>query len=89
MEGAASFRVQSAEFFIPLEDAVDAGEELQKLKEELSYTRGFLTGVLAKLENERFVDNAPEQVVQKERKKKEDAENKIRVLEERIRDLRG
>ena len=89
MEGAASFRVQSAEFFIPLEEAVDAGEELQKLEEELAYTRGFLKSVLAKLENGRFVDNAPEQVVDKERKKKDDAEKKIRVLEGRIRDLRG
>ena len=89
MAGAASFRVQSAEFFIPLEEAVDAGEELHKLEEELSYTRGFLKSVLAKLENGKFVDNAPEQVVDKERKKKEDAEKKIRILENRIRDLRG
>ena len=89
MEGAVSFRVQSAEFYIPLEEAVDAGEELQKLEEELSYNRGFLKSVLAKLENARFVEHAPEQVVNKERKKKEDAEKKIHVLEERIRDLRG
>ena len=89
MEGAVSFRVQSAEFFIPLDEAVDPGEELQKLEEELSYNRGFLKSVLAKLENTRFVEHAPEQVVHKERKKKEDAEKKIQVLEERIRDLRG
>ncbi len=89
MEGAVSFRVQSAEFYIPLEEAVDAGEELQKLEEELSYNRGFLKSVLAKLENARFVEHAPEQVVNKERKKKDDADKKIQVLEERIRDLRG
>jgi valyl-tRNA synthetase len=89
MEGAVSFRVQSAEFYILLEEAVDASEELQKLEEELSYTMGFLKSVQAKLENGRFVEHAPEQVVHKERKKKEDAEKKIQVLEERIRDLRG
>jgi valyl-tRNA synthetase len=89
MEGTVSFRVQSAEFYIPLEEAVDAGEELEKLEEELSYTRGFLKSVLAKLENARFVEHAPQQVVHKERKKKEDAEKMIRVLEERMRDLRG
>ena len=89
MEGAVSFRVQSAEFYIPLEEAVDASEELQKLEEELSYNRGFLKSVLAKLENARFVEHAPEQVVNKERKKKDDADKKIQVLEERIRDLRG
>jgi valyl-tRNA synthetase len=89
MEGAASFRVQSTEFYIPLKVAVDTGEELQKLEEELSYHRGFLNSVLAKLENTRFVEHAPEQVVNKERKKKEDTEKKIQVLEDRIRDLRG
>ena len=89
MEGAVSFRVQSAEFFIPLEEDVDAAEELQKLEEELSYNIGFLKSVQAKLENTRFVEHAPEQVVNKERKKKEDTEKKIQVLEERIRDLRG
>jgi valyl-tRNA synthetase len=89
MEAAVSFRVNSAEFYVPLESAVDAGEELQKLQDELSYTRGFLKAVLAKLGNARFVENAPEQVVKKERKKKEDAEKKIQVLEERIRGLRG
>ena len=89
VEGAVSFRVQSAEFYIPLEEAVDAGEELQKLEEELTYTRGFLKSVLANLENARFVEHAPEKVVHKERKKKEDAEKKIQVLEQRIRDLRG
>jgi valyl-tRNA synthetase len=89
VEGAVSFRVQSAEFFIPLEEDVDAGEELQKLEEELSYNMGFLKSVQAKLENTRFVEHAPEQVVNKEQKKKEDTEKKIQVLEERIKDLRG
>jgi valyl-tRNA synthetase len=68
---------------------VNASEELKKLEEELVYTRGFLKSVLAKLENDRFVDHAPEQVVHKERKKREDAEKRIRILEERMRDLRG
>jgi valyl-tRNA synthetase len=89
IEGAVSFRVQSAEFFIPLEGVADAAEELRKLEEELSYTRGFLRSVMAKLENDRFVQHAPEKVVDKERKKQQDAEKKIQVLEERIQDLRS
>ena len=89
IEGAVSFRVQSVEFYIPLEGAVDVAEELQKLEEELSYTKGFLRSVMAKLDNERFVQHAPENVVNKERKKQEDAEKKIQVLEERIQGLRG
>ena len=89
MKSVVSFRVNSAEFYIPLESAVDAGEELRKLEEELDYTRGFLKSVLSKLENDRFMANAPEKVVDRERKKKEDAEKKIQVLEERISGLRG
>ena len=87
--GAASFRVNSAEFYIPLEDKTDPAEELKKLEEELKYEKGFLKSVMGKLNNERFMKNAPEAVVVRENKKKDDSENKIRVLEERIHDLRS
>ncbi len=86
---AASFRVNSVEYYIPLEDKTDPAEELSKLEEELKYEKGFLKSVMGKLNNERFISNAPPQVVEKEQKKKADAEKKISVLEERIKDLRG
>jgi valyl-tRNA synthetase len=89
IEGAVSFRIQSLEFYIPLEGTVDAADELKKLEEELNYTKGFLRSVKAKLENARFVEHAPAQVFLKEQKKQADAEKKIQILEERIRDLRG
>jgi valyl-tRNA synthetase len=84
VKGAASFRVKSTNFYIPLEGFVDTEEELKKLEEELKYTKGFLNSVLKKLGNERFVNNAPEAVVAKERAKQADAEAKIKVLEEQI-----
>ncbi len=87
VDGAASFRVRSTEFFIPLEEHVDAEEEIAKLKEELEYTKGFLKSVMKKLGNERFVNNAPEKVVNMEKKKKSDAEQKIVVLENQIANL--
>jgi valyl-tRNA synthetase len=68
---------------------VDAGEELMKLEAELEYTRGFLSSVQKKMSNERFVQHAPEQVVEKERQKMADAEGKISVLEAQINKLRG
>ncbi len=79
-EGALSFRVKSNEYFVPLKGAVNLEEELSKLREELAYTEGFLKSVSKKLSNERFVANAPEQVVATERKKMEDAQAKIETL---------
>lgn len=83
-EGAISFIVKSAEYFVPLEGKIDIEEELLKLKADLEYTRGFLASVEKKLSNEKFVNSAPQQVVQNELNKKADAEGKIKALEERI-----
>jgi valyl-tRNA synthetase len=88
VKGAASFRVKSTNFYIPLEGFIDVEEELKKLEEELKYTQGFLNSVVKKLSNERFVNGAPEAVVAKERAKQADAEAKIKVLEERIAGLK-
>jgi len=88
IKGAASFRVKSSNFYIPLDGFIDVEEELKKLEEELKYTKGFLTSVMKKLGNERFVNNAPEAVVAKEKEKQADAEAKIKVLEERIASMK-
>lgn len=82
--GAVSFLVKSTSFFIPLAGMIDVEEELKKLNAELIYTRGFLNSVMKKLNNERFVNSAPEAVVATEQAKKTDAETKIKVLEEQI-----
>jgi len=87
-EGALSFRVKSNEYYIPLEGAVDLEAEIQKIQEELDYTRGFLTSVQKKLSNQRFVANAPQKVVDLERKKAADAEAKIETLEKSLANLK-
>ena len=87
LEGALSFRVKSNEYFIPLGDAIDIEAEIKKISEELDYTRGFLKSVQKKLSNERFVNNAPEQVVAMEKKKAADAEAKIETLEKSLAGL--
>ncbi len=89
LEGAASFRVDKNEYFIPLEGLIDKDEELKKLKEEYEYLQGFLASVRKKLSNERFVQNAPAAVVEKERRKEADALEKLANLEKRIRELGG
>ena len=67
---------------------MDPEAELKKTEEELNYARGFLNSVDKKLSNERFVAGAPAQVLEVERKKKADAEAKIKALEERLAVLR-
>ena len=85
---AASFRVHATEYAIPLSNAIDVEAELKKLEAELKYAQGFLKTVMGKLGNERFVQNAPEAVVAMERKKKADAEEKIKSREESIAALK-
>lgn len=80
LEGALTFRVKSNEYFIPMGDAIDVEAERAKLQQELEYTEGFLKSVQKKLSNERFVNNAPEQVVASERKKEADAIAKIQTI---------
>ena len=85
---AASFRVHATEYAIPLGNNIDVEAELKKLESELQHAQGFLKTVMGKLNNERFVQNAPEAVVALERKKKADAEEKIKSLEESIAALK-
>ena len=85
---AASIRVHATEYAIPMSNAIDVEAELKKLEAELKYAQGFLKTVMGKLGNERFVQNAPEAVVAMERKKKADAEEKIKSLEESIAALK-
>ncbi|MEO1545377.1 MAG: valine--tRNA ligase [Bacteroidota bacterium] len=87
MDGALSFRVKSNEYFIPIGGAIDIEAEIEKITEELNYTKGFLQSVQKKLGNERFVNNAPEKVVAIERKKAADAEAKIETLEKSLASL--
>jgi valyl-tRNA synthetase len=87
VERASSFRVQSNEYFIPMGNNVDFEAERAKLQEELVYLKGFLKSVQSKLSNERFVNSAPEAVVNSERKKEADALTKIEGLKERLKGM--
>ncbi|WP_407266984.1 valine--tRNA ligase [Tenacibaculum maritimum] len=81
VEGAASFRVKSNEYFIPISmDNIDVEAEKVKLNAELKRAEGFLFGIQKKLSNERFVGNAPEKVIALERKKESDTVAKIETI---------
>ena len=88
VDGALSFRVNSNEYFIPMEGSIDVEAEIAKLTEELNYTKGFLKSVENKLSNEKFVNGAPEKVLEMERKKQADSLAKIATIEQSLASLR-
>ncbi|AZI39520.1 valine--tRNA ligase [Epilithonimonas vandammei] len=82
-----TFLVGANEFSIPLSENLDLGEEKEKTEEEIKYLKGFLISVDKKLSNEKFVANAKPEVVEIERKKQKDAQDKIALLEEKLKSL--
>jgi valyl-tRNA synthetase len=87
VEGA-SFRVKSNEYFIPISiENIDVEAEIIKLQGELKRAQGFLFGITKKLSNERFVANAPEQVITLERKKEADTVAKIETIKSSLASL--
>lgn len=88
VDQAFSFRVGANEYFIISDIAMDVEAEISKIKEELRYTEGFLKSVQNKLSNQRFVANAPEQVVAIEKKKEADAIAKIETLNSSLESLK-
>ncbi len=87
-EGAASFMVGTTEFAVPLGNMIDVEAEIARMEAELKHKEGFLQGVLKKLSNEKFVNNAPAAVIEMERKKQADAESIIKSLKESIAALK-
>ncbi len=88
IENATAFMVGTQEFFIPLDGKVDSAKEKEELIKEIEYNEGFLASVMKKLSNEKFVNGAPPQVIEVERKKKTDTEMKIKALKERVESLK-
>jgi len=86
--GSASQVIRSVEYYVPLAGSIDVAAETEKLQKELEYTLGFLNTVMKKLGNERFVNNAPAQVLETEKAKMADAESKIRAIREQLDGLK-
>ncbi len=84
---SASAVVKGSEIFVPLEGVIDLNVERERIGKELSRLKGAMIGVVKKLSNEKFVNNAPKDVVEKEKLKKADWESKIEKLEQFLKDL--
>ena len=86
---ASAFMVDTDEFAVPVGDLIDVDAEIAKLEKDLEHLQGFLTGVKKKLSNDNFVAHAPEAVVERERKKQNDAEEKIAAIQESLNALKN
>lgn len=84
---SAAFRVGAIEFYVPLAGNTDVEAERKKLETELKRAEGFVKGVQKKLGNKRFVENAPEQVVARERQKEADGLAKIKTIKSSLEAL--
>ena len=83
-EGTSAFLIGTTEYAVHIGNLINADEEIAKMEAEVKRLEGFLLGVQKKLSNERFVSNAPANVVELEKKKQADAESKIAALKESI-----
>ncbi|WP_441000212.1 valine--tRNA ligase [Fodinibius sp. SL11] len=84
---SASAVIEGTELFIPLEGLIDLDKERKRIQKEIDRLEGFLKSIEGKLNNDGFVNNAPEDVVQKERDKKEDTETNLKKLREILSEL--
>jgi len=86
-EKGGVFRVGVNEFFIPLEIKIDSKKESIKINDELKHLEKFLGSIMNKLSNSRFVENAPNDVIELEMKKANDSREKIENLQSRLESL--
>ena len=90
VENSISFRVKSNNYYVPVDDNnINIEEEIIRLKTELQYIEGFLNSVRKKLSNSRFVENAPDKVIQIEKDKEQDALSKIKAIKDSLSSLDG
>ncbi|MES2285387.1 MAG: valine--tRNA ligase [Bacteroidota bacterium] len=87
VDGALSFVLKHAEFYVPISQNIDIAVEKERLAKDLEYNKGFLKSVEIKLSNEKFVANAKPEMIANEKKKQADAEAKIKAIEEQLMSL--
>jgi valyl-tRNA synthetase len=87
VDGALSFVLKHAEFYVPISQNIDIEVEKERLAKDLEYNKGFLKSVEIKLSNEKFVANAKPEMIANEKKKQADAEAKIKAIEEQLMSL--
>ena len=83
LDNSSSFIVGSNEFHFNYSS--DDKEDFSKIEQDLDYNLGFLKSIQAKLNNKRFTDNAPKNVLDNELKKQKDTLSKIDILKNKLK----
>jgi valyl-tRNA synthetase len=81
-KACASAVVKTSEIYVPLEGVIDIEKERERLEKEINRLKGSLAGIDKKLSNEKFVSNAPKEVVEKEKAKQKDWSKNLEKLQE-------
>ncbi len=85
--GAATDVVDGIKIFIPLEGLVDTEKEKERLQKEIDNLSKYIASLKGKLSNKKFVQNAPEAVVEGEKKKLSDSKTRLKQMEEQLKNL--
>ena len=78
-----SLIIDSNEYFI--NNFSNSKSDIKKINEDLKHNKAFLKSVQSKLKNKRFIENAPDNVVNNEKKKEADIKIKIKMLELKLK----
>ncbi|MGB0558546.1 MAG: valine--tRNA ligase [Pseudohongiellaceae bacterium] len=86
---SATQRFDELEILVPLEGLIDVDAERSRLMKEINKLLSGLKAVEAKLNNEKFVSNAPPSIVTKEREKKDQISATLESFETQLKNLEG
>ncbi len=83
LDNSISFIIGSNEFHV--NNLSNDVEDISKIEKDLNYNLGFLKSIQSKLNNKRFVENAPKNVLENELSKEKDTLAKIEILKSKLK----
>ena len=86
---SATQRFDELEILVPLEGLIDVDAERSRLMKEINKLLSGLKAVETKLNNKKFVNNAPPSIVVKEREKKNQISSTLESFETQLKNLEG
>jgi valyl-tRNA synthetase len=87
--GAAPSQIANAgTIYLPLKGQIDIDDELKKLNKQKKELEGWIRGSMAKLSNQKFLNNAPEEVVSAAKGHLADLQQKLERVESLLSDLK-